>query len=440
MSSDRIETFGAPPKRARAAPLGRWLKGLVTRAAGAEAKEPAAGGSLAALHRAGLPVAPGFTLPPAFSARILAEGRLPESLEAPLDEALTWLEETAGGRLGDADRPLLLSLHVESEGLDPMELGWLPRLGLTREVWERLTGAQRFMPDVSLTKHDLDSWRDFSVAYAGLDAADFHPTLAGLAPFAGPELLDPPIARAIAVEYHSLFAAKLDPGQVPYSGGPRSQLHLSIAGLVRRCSVLRSDRGGQGAAPDPIVTLRAASIAGAPFLGHGWLRVRADARGAPELHGGYRSLDPCGRPGVRQELAALTETRPELGPRLAQLGAALLSHDAHRGPSSEPRRYAFELSAQGALGLFDVRPGAGPETPEPRGAHALVSRLLHRACDLREAEAESIGSNNPSGTRRPGPSASRPTAPTSSRPARSRSRRSCESQEPCPLTHHRPRS
>src|SRR4051794_33905816 len=95
-------------------PFGRGRTESVSALPSAERRRQLLGGKgagLAEMGAAGLPVPPGFTLSCEACALFLAEGRLPEEVERAFGEALRGLEEATGQRLGDAERPLLVSVR-----------------------------------------------------------------------------------------------------------------------------------------------------------------------------------------------------------------------------------------------------------------------------------------------------------------------------------------
>src|SRR5205807_4559178 len=70
------------------------------------------GANLAEMSAVGLPVPPGFTISTAVCQRVLdANGVIPPDVRAEIDRAVTELETERGARLGDAEKPLLVSVR-----------------------------------------------------------------------------------------------------------------------------------------------------------------------------------------------------------------------------------------------------------------------------------------------------------------------------------------
>ncbi len=123
------------------------------------------GASLAEMTRLGLPVPPGFTLTTeAWRAWFAAGERLPDAVAAEARAALAQLEERTGLRLGDPDRPLLVSVRsgaavampgmmdtVLNLGLDAHSVaGLAARLGDARGAWDSYRRFLQMYSDVVL--------------------------------------------------------------------------------------------------------------------------------------------------------------------------------------------------------------------------------------------------------------------------------------------------
>ncbi|MBX6394387.1 MAG: pyruvate, phosphate dikinase [Alicyclobacillaceae bacterium] len=109
------------------------------------------GAGLAEMTRAGLPVPEGFTITTeACRAYFAAGGRWPEGLLDELDRALARLEERTGLRLGDPERPLLVSVRSGAVFSMPGMMDTILNLGLNDEAVQglaRRTGQERFAWD-----------------------------------------------------------------------------------------------------------------------------------------------------------------------------------------------------------------------------------------------------------------------------------------------------
>ncbi len=89
------------------------------------------GANLAEMARLGLPVPPGFTVTTEVCRVFLARnGGMPDGLETEIDAALARLEITAGARLGDPAKPLLLSVRSGAQASMPGMMDTVLDLGL----------------------------------------------------------------------------------------------------------------------------------------------------------------------------------------------------------------------------------------------------------------------------------------------------------------------
>lgn len=109
------------------------------------------GAGLAEMTNAGLPVPPGFTITTE-ACRIFYEngGRLPAEIEEEIERALRRLEELRGERLGDRERPLLVSVRSGAKFSMPGMMDTILNLGLndvTVEALARRTRNPRFAYD-----------------------------------------------------------------------------------------------------------------------------------------------------------------------------------------------------------------------------------------------------------------------------------------------------
>ncbi len=120
------------------------------------------GAGLAEMTNAGFPVPPGFTLSTA-ACRIFSEnGELPREIEREFLEGLTRLEDAVDQRLGDQEKPLLLSVRSGAKFSMPGMMDTVLNLGLndtTAEGLARATGVGRFA---------YDRFRRFIQMFSGL--------------------------------------------------------------------------------------------------------------------------------------------------------------------------------------------------------------------------------------------------------------------------------
>ncbi len=133
------------------------------------------GANLAEMTRLGLPVPPGFIVTTEACRAFLRDGEVPDTLWEDLRAALAHLESTAGRRLGDPERPLLLSVRSGARYSMPGMMDTVLNLGIddvTVEGLARVTGDRRFA---------FDAYRRFLQLYGkvvmGVDGALFEEAL-----------------------------------------------------------------------------------------------------------------------------------------------------------------------------------------------------------------------------------------------------------------------
>jgi pyruvate,orthophosphate dikinase len=123
-------------------------------AAGTGKMKPLLGGkgaNLAEMTRIGLPVPPGFTLTTEVCSYFYAHNRsYPAQLKAEVAAALAKVEKSVGKKLGDKDRPLLVSVRSGARDSMPGMMDTILNLGMNDEVVEivaKKTGNARFAWD-----------------------------------------------------------------------------------------------------------------------------------------------------------------------------------------------------------------------------------------------------------------------------------------------------
>jgi pyruvate,orthophosphate dikinase len=134
------------------------------------------GANLAEMSNLGLPVPPGFTISTEVCTYYYANGETyPADLKASVETALARVGEIAGGKLGDAANPLLVSVRSGARVSMPGMMDTVLNLGLNPETTEglaKLTGNPRFA---------YDSYRRFIQMYSdvvlGVDHALFEEIL-----------------------------------------------------------------------------------------------------------------------------------------------------------------------------------------------------------------------------------------------------------------------
>ncbi|MGM0879838.1 MAG: pyruvate, phosphate dikinase [Bacillota bacterium] len=109
------------------------------------------GANLAEMTKAGLPVPPGFTISTHACLAYFEHGnRIPDELYNQINIALRELEEQTSLRLGDPERPLLVSVRSGSVASMPGMMDTILNLGLNDQTVEglsKLTGNPRFAYD-----------------------------------------------------------------------------------------------------------------------------------------------------------------------------------------------------------------------------------------------------------------------------------------------------
>jgi pyruvate,orthophosphate dikinase len=131
------------------------------------------GANLAEMAKIGLPVPPGFTITTAVCGIHAANGgKLPESIELEMDNAIVTVEKQQGKKFGDPANPLLFSVRSGARESMPGMMDTILNLGLNDETvvgLEKATKNARFA---------YDSYRRFIQMYGdvvmGVHAVDEH--------------------------------------------------------------------------------------------------------------------------------------------------------------------------------------------------------------------------------------------------------------------------
>src|SRR6266481_139640 len=109
------------------------------------------GANLAEMTRIGLPVPPGFTITTEVCSYFYAHNRsYPPQLKAEVESALAKVEKSVGKRLGNNERPLLVSVRSGARDSMPGMMDTILNLGMNDEVVEMVakkTGNARFAWD-----------------------------------------------------------------------------------------------------------------------------------------------------------------------------------------------------------------------------------------------------------------------------------------------------
>jgi pyruvate,water dikinase len=120
--------------------------------------------SLMTMTAAGLPVPPGFTITTQCCAAYYDSGkRWPPGLEPELRQALDWLEQVTGRKLGSAPKPLLVAVRSGAAQSMPGMMDTVLNVGLRPELASCLPDPTRFWSDLR------DFVRGFGETVCGLD-------------------------------------------------------------------------------------------------------------------------------------------------------------------------------------------------------------------------------------------------------------------------------
>lgn len=271
------------------------------------------------MHAIGLRVPPAFVFGTAWCERTLAESRLPAELLHQLPAALAGLEELAGRRLGDARRPLLVSVRSGAARSMPGMMKTILNVGLcdaTLPGLLRLTGNPRLA---------WDSYRRLVAAFGEVVAGIPPEALAqGCGMDAAAGAAEPDFATLRAQTQRLLDAYRAQAGEA-FPQDPREQLERAILAVFkswRSPQALRfREANGAPEWPGTAVTVQASVFGNASGLsgaGVGFTRdpisgaarpvfdFRFNAQGEDVVSGrvlahGARDL-PDALPGVWREL------------------------------------------------------------------------------------------------------------------------------------------
>ena len=133
---------------------------------------------LAEMTELGVPVPAGFTITTEACRAAMALGRVPEGLDAEVDEHIARLEERSGKRFGDSQDPLLVSVRSGAAVSMPGMMDTILNLGLNDVAVEglaRTTGNARFARDSYRRLIQM-----FGEVVEGIDGHRFEQSLADL--------------------------------------------------------------------------------------------------------------------------------------------------------------------------------------------------------------------------------------------------------------------
>jgi len=225
---------GKPRGRPQRAPKPKHVYAFANgKAEGSSAMRPLLGGKgceLAEMTNLGAPVPPGFTITTAAWAAYHAAGKKhPPGLWDQVVANLSRLESAAGSRLGDPDRPLLVSVRSGARASMPGMLDTVLNLGLNDETVEGL--ARR-------TKNERFAWdcyRRFLTIFGdvvlGIDRHAFDALLDGVKAKTGSKTdADVPAAALRGLVAESKRLVQEQTGR-PFPQDPTEQLRLAITAV-----------------------------------------------------------------------------------------------------------------------------------------------------------------------------------------------------------------
>jgi pyruvate,orthophosphate dikinase len=163
----------------------RWVYQFEEGSADDRARLGGKGAGLAEMSRIGLPVPPGFTITTEACIAYQSHAEFPDGLADQVAEHLAKLEAKTGKRLGDPERPLLVSVRSGAPISMPGMMDTVLNLGLNRDTTEGLARA------TSNRRFALDSFRRFIQMFGNvvmhMSHGDFEDVLAGVKREAGIE-------------------------------------------------------------------------------------------------------------------------------------------------------------------------------------------------------------------------------------------------------------
>jgi len=120
------------------------------------------GAGLAEMSRLGIPVPPGFTITTEVAVEYASRGAeaITGDLEGQVRAALARVESMVGRRLGDREKPLLLSVRSGARASMPGMLDTILNLGINDEV------ARVLAKEMQSERFAYDSYRRFITMYA----------------------------------------------------------------------------------------------------------------------------------------------------------------------------------------------------------------------------------------------------------------------------------
>ena len=289
------------------------------------------GANLAEMSAAGLPVPPGFTISTEVCARAIQEnGRVPADVQPEIDDALAALETAMNAKLGDKDRPLLVSVRSGAAVSMPGMMDTVLNLGMNDEV------AEGMAKDPARARFAWDCYRRFIEMFGsvvmGVSHDAFDEVMDGLKKERGKKLdkdLDATDLRDLVNRFKAVYR---DATGRMFPADPREQLERAVGAVFRSWNSERAIkyrevakiRGLAGTA----VNVQAMVFGNrGPTSGTGVCFTRNPATGERVLYGEYlvdaQGEDVVAGTRTPEPIAHLADQMPEVHAQLLELATRL---------------------------------------------------------------------------------------------------------------------
>ncbi len=345
------------------------------------------GANLAEMSRIGLPVPPGFTISTDACRHVIEHDAWPAGMADEVRDGLRHVEDAMGRRLGDAERPLLVSVRSGAAVSMPGMMDTVLNLGLSDDVARGLaaeTGNPRFAFDAY--RRFIDMFGDVVV---GVKHEHFEAALEALKQEHGVEHdvdLDADALRGLVERYRAVFSEHTG-GAFP--AAPAEQLRLAIDAVFASWNNERAVRyrkinrlSGVGTA----VTVQAMVFGNTgPASGTGVCFTRNPSTGEPGLYGEFlqnaQGEDVVAGIRTPRPIAEMEAAFPEAHAQLLEVAGTL---ERHYGDMQD-----IEFTVQdGALYLLQTRTGK-------RSGAAAVRIAVDLVADGSVTKEEAVGRVEP---------------------------------------------
>ncbi len=327
---------------------------------------------LAAAHAAGLPVPPGFALPPGW--------------EGDPAAALARLEDAAGRRFGAGDDPLLLSVRPAAElpagGMAPAILN----IGVTSATLPALAARHGERIARDLHRRLIQA---YGAAALGVEGEEFEYALHDALRYAGCESETELNAAQLAELADTCLKLIAEAGAGPFPDDARAQLDGALSALPalwdgRRATARRVALGAADAPLGIIVQSMVLGLGDGP-CGAGVAQLRDEATGEPCLTGRYLSQaqGEDALMGLRTPQVITTEERRALGlhePALEEVAPGAV-------PALREAGTKLEMTVGDAVALEFTVSGGRLHVLEVKRARRSARAAVQIAVDLAECGA-----------------------------------------------------